>query len=271
MPFGLKNSGATFQRLIDCFRNGLNDIAILAYLDDLIIVSPSFQKHISDLKQVFERLKHFGLRANRSKCCFARESINYLGHVITKDGIRVNPLKVEAIVKMIPPNNVKKLKSFIQMCSWFRRFVPDFSDVARPLTDLLKKNATWNWSTRQQAAFDDLKKFLTTAPVLRQADETLLFKIRTDASNYALGAVLLQGEGPEEKPIEYASRGYIEGNEVIVSSDHQPLRWLMSLQSPTGRLARWALSCAALRHQSKLHSWQIKRSSGYPFPSYHSR
>jgi hypothetical protein len=269
MPFGLKNSGATFQRLIDRFRNGLNDIAILAYLDDLIIVSPSFQKHISDLKQVFERLKHFGLRANRSKCCFARESINYLGHVITKDGIRVNPLKVEAIVKMIPPNNVKKLKSFIQMCSWFRRFVPDFSDVARPLTDLLKKNATWNWSTRQQAAFDDLKKFLTTAPVLRQADETLPFKIRTDASNYALGAVLLQGEGPEEKPIEYASRlltpsernydttqrealavvwackkfrGYIEGNEVIVSSDHQPLRWLMSLQSPTGRLARWALS-----------------------------
>jgi hypothetical protein len=206
MPFGLKNSGATFQRLIDRFRNGLNDIAILAYLDDLIIVWPSFQKHISDLKQVFERLKHFGLRANRSKCCFARESINYLGHVITKDGIRVNPLKVEAIVKMIPPNNVKKLKSFIQMCSWFRRFVPDFSDVARPLTDLLKKNATWNWSTRQQAAFDDLKKFLTTAPVLRQADETLPFKIRTDASNYALGAVLLQGEGPEEKPIEYASR-----------------------------------------------------------------
>jgi hypothetical protein len=95
MPFGLKNSGATFQRLIDRFRNGLNDIAILAYLDDLIIVSPSFQKHISDLKQVFERLKHFGLRANRSKCCFVRESINYLGHVITKGGIRVNPLKVE--------------------------------------------------------------------------------------------------------------------------------------------------------------------------------
>ncbi|KAH0814290.1 hypothetical protein GEV33_008501 [Tenebrio molitor] len=114
-----------------------------------------------------------------------------------------------------------------------------------------------------------MEKFLTTAPVLRQADETLPFKIRTDASNYALGAVLLQGEGPEEKPIEYASRlltpsernydttqrealavvwackkfrGYIEGNEVIVSSDHQPLRWLMSLQSPTGRLARWALS-----------------------------
>ena len=140
--------------------------------------------------------------------------------------------------------------------------------MSRPLTQLTKKDAQWHWGTNEENAFQSLKQCLVSTPILKQADETKPFIIRTDASSYALGAVLLQGKDEEEHPIEYASRlltsaernystterealavvwavnkfrGYIDGSEVIVASDHQPLRWLMSLKSPSGRLARWAL------------------------------
>ncbi|GBM12757.1 Retrovirus-related Pol polyprotein from transposon 297 [Araneus ventricosus] len=141
--------------------------------------------------------------------------------------------------------------------------------IARPLSNLTKKNIVWKWSEQEQQAFQTLKQRLVTPPVLRQVDITKPFIIRTDASGYALCAVLLQGDSPaDERPIEYASRllssaeknysaterealavvwafdkfrGYIEGADIIVASDHQPLKWLMTLSSPTGRLARWAL------------------------------
>lgn len=136
------------------------------------------------------------------------------------------------------------------------------------MTQLTKRNAVWLWAKEQEGAFDKLKKQLSEPPILRQADETLPFIIRTDASNYALGAVLLQGQGSDERPVEYASRlltsaernyttterealaviwavdkfrGYIDGAKVVIGTDHQPLRWLMGLKSPSGRLARWAL------------------------------
>ncbi|GFV96787.1 transposon Tf2-8 polyprotein [Trichonephila clavipes] len=148
-------------------------------------------------------------------------------------------------------------------------YIQDFAKISRPLSYLTKKKVKWQWGFDQQNAFQTLKNSLTTPPVLKQADGTKPYIIRTDASNYALGAVLLQGEGSDEHPIEYASRllltpaernystterealavvwalkkfcGYIEGMEITVASDHQPLKWLLNLKSPTGRLARWAL------------------------------
>ncbi|GFW08812.1 retrovirus-related Pol polyprotein from transposon 412 [Trichonephila clavipes] len=166
------------------------------------------------------------------------------------------------------PKNVNELQSFLQTCSWFRRYIQDFAKISRPLSCLTKKKVKWQWGFDQQNAFQTLKNSLTTPPVLKQADGTKPYIIQTDASNYALGAVLLQGEGSDEHPIEYASRlltpagrnystterealavvwalkkfrGYIEGTEITVASDHQPLKWLLNLKSPTGRLARWAL------------------------------
>lgn len=268
MAFGLKNAPATFQRLIDRFRAGLKDVTILAYLDDLIVLSDSFEKHMNDLKEVFQRLHTFHLRINRKKSVFACPSVKYLGHLITPAGIQADPEKVAAIEKLDVPLNVKHLQSFLQTCSWYRRFVPNFSSVAKPLTDLTKKGTMWTWAREQQTAFEELKTRLTTAPILRQVDTSKPFVLRTDASAYAIGAALLQGEYPEEKPVEYASRlltsaernystterealavvwavnkfrGYIECSEVTIGTDHQPLRWLMQLKSPTGRLARWAL------------------------------
>ncbi|GFW21079.1 hypothetical protein TNCV_2703191 [Trichonephila clavipes] len=219
MPYGLRNAPATFQRLMNRFCNGLKDILALPYLDDIIV------------------------------------------------------LKVASILDIPPPKNVKELQSFLQTCSWFRRYIQDFAKISRPLSYLTKKKFKWQWGFDQQNAFQTLKNSLTTPPVLKQADGTKPYIIRTDASNYALGAVLLQGEGSDEHPIEYASRlltpaernystterealavvwalkkfrGYIEGTEITVASDHQPLKWLLNLKSPTGRLARWALEIQSL-------------------------
>lgn len=269
MPFGLKNSPSTFMRLIDRFRAGLQDVSILAYLDDLIIISQSFKEHLEDLRKVFDRLLMFKLRLNRDKCYFIKESIKYLGHLITPQGIRPDPGKVAAILERPCPKDGKQLLSFLQTCSWFRRFIPSFAEVSRPLSILTKKNAKWKWGYEQQQSFHRLIQLLTSSPILIQADSRMPYVLRTDASAYAIGAVLLQGEGEAERPVEYASRllnpaemnyhtterealavvwavekfrGYLEGSSFVIQTDHQPLKWLMSLKSPTGRLARWSLS-----------------------------
>ncbi|GFV75545.1 retrovirus-related Pol polyprotein from transposon 17.6 [Trichonephila clavipes] len=267
MPYGLRNAPATFQRLMNRFCNGLEDILALPYLD-IIVLSETFEKHMFDLKTIFERLLHFKLKANREKCHFASSRVRYFGFWITQKGIEVDPEKVASILDIPPPKNVKELQSFLQTCSWFRRYIQDFAKISRPLSYLTKKKVKWQWGFDQQNAFQTLKKSLTTPPVLKQADGTKPYIIRTDASNYALGAVLLQGEGSDEHPIEYASRlltpaernysttereapavvwalkkfrGYIKGTYITVASNHQPLKWLLNLISPTGRLARWAL------------------------------
>ncbi|GBM10103.1 Retrovirus-related Pol polyprotein from transposon 17.6 [Araneus ventricosus] len=251
MPFGLRNAPATFQRLIDKFRAGLKNVFALSYLDDIIILSDTFDQHINDLQTVFERLSLFKLHANREKCHFACDRVKYLGHWITTNGIEVDQQKVSAIQKIPVPTNVKEAQSFLQTCSWFRRYVPNFANIARPLNNLTKKNVQWFWGPEQQDAFETLRKSLITPPVLKQPDGSKTFRIRTDASSYALGAFLTQGEGPEEHVSEYASRllipaernystterealavvwalekfrGYVESQEIIIASDHQPLK-----------------------------------------------
>ena len=268
MPFGLRNAPATFQRLIDKFRNGLPQILILAYLDDIIICSENFSTHLNDLQTVFERLKQFGFKLNRDKCRFCCSEIKYLGHILTPDGFKVDPEKTDAILLRPSPKNQKQVLSFLQTCSWYRRFIPNFADISKPLSNLTKKNVIWKWGIDEQNAFDKLKKLLTTSPILQQVKDDIPLILKTDASSYAIGAVLLQGENEMEHPVEFASRlllpaernystterealavvwavekfrGYIEGSEVKILTDHQPLKWLMSLKSPTGRLARWAL------------------------------
>lgn len=268
MPFGLRNAPSTFQRLMDKFCRELKAESVFAYLDDLICRSPNFKQHLEDLREIFTRLRFYKLRANKNKCKFACATIKYLGHIITPEGIKADPDKIKAISELPAPKNLKRLISFLQTASWYRRFIRNFAEIARPLTNLTKKNMTWKWEQPQEAAFITLKKALTTAPVLKQLDSNLRYIIKTDASNYAIGAALVQGEGDEEHPIEYASRlltpaernytvtekealaivwavtkfrGYIEGTKFLTITDHQPLKWLLNLKSPTGRLARWAL------------------------------
>ncbi|GFS60073.1 transposon Tf2-9 polyprotein [Trichonephila clavipes] len=162
------------------FYNGLEDILALPYLDDIIVLSETFEKHMFYLKAIFERLLLFKLKANREKCHFASSRVQYLGFWITQKGIEVDPEKVASILDIPPP---KMSKNYLK-----------------------KKKVQWQWGFDQQNAFQTLKNCLTTPPVLKQADGTQPYIIRTDASNYALGAVLLQGEESDEHPIEYASR-----------------------------------------------------------------
>lgn len=143
MPFGLKNAPATFQRLIDNFRRGLPHITILAYLDDLIICSSTLATHLLDLKQTFQRLKSFGFHLNREKCNFCLPRVKYLGHILTTEGLRVDPEKTNAIIERPRPKNPKQVISFLQTCSWYRRFIPSFVHISKPLSDLTKKDAKW--------------------------------------------------------------------------------------------------------------------------------
>ncbi|GBN27264.1 Retrovirus-related Pol polyprotein from transposon 17.6 [Araneus ventricosus] len=163
---------------------------------------------------------------------------------------------------------MKQVQSFLKTCSWYRKFIPNFSEIARLQSNLTKKKTVWTWIESEQNAFTTLKNCLLSPPILSHADFTKPFVLRTDASSHALGAVLLQGADMEEHSIEYARRllnsagrnystkehealavvwalnkfrGYIEGSKITVASDHQPLKWLMKLKSPSGRLVRWAL------------------------------
>ncbi|CAK1594924.1 unnamed protein product [Parnassius mnemosyne] len=281
MPFGLKGAAPTFQRLIDRFRSGssLGGRHILGYLDDLLVISEDLESHLSDLRAVFERLRMFKLRANREKCVFARDRLKYLGHVISNDGMSPDEDKVRAVLDIKEPTNLQQLRTFLQTCSWFRKFIPEFAKVAEPLTCLTKKSQMWQWGDDQAKAFVHLKSFLASPPILVQPDYSKPFILRTDASDFALGAALLQGESPrDEHPIEYASclltsaeknyttterealavvwaverfRGYIDGHQIVVRSDHQPLKWLFYLKSPKGRLVRWALKLQSLGLQMK--------------------
>ncbi|CAK1579670.1 unnamed protein product [Parnassius mnemosyne] len=254
MPFGLKRSPATFQRPIDRFWSGpsLGGRHILGYLDDLLVISEDFESHLSDLRAVFEHLRMFKLRANREKCVFARDRLKYLGHMISNDGISSDEDKVRAVQDMKEPTNLQQLRTFLQTCSWFRKFIPEFAKLAEPLTRLTKKSQFWQWGDDQAKAFVHLKSLLASPPILVQPDYSKPFILRTDASNFDLDAALLQGVSPQdEHPIEYASRlltsaeknytiterealavvsaverfrGYIDGHQVVVRSDHQPLK-----------------------------------------------
>ncbi|GBM53806.1 Retrovirus-related Pol polyprotein from transposon 17.6 [Araneus ventricosus] len=142
---------------------------------------------------------------------------------LTANGIEVDQEKVSAIQKIPVPTNVKEVQSFLQTCSWFRRYVPNFANIARPLSNLTKKNVQWFWGPEQQEAFEILRKSLITPPVLKQPDGSKPFRIRTDASSYALGAVLTQGEGPKEHVIEYASRLLIPAERNYSTTEREAL------------------------------------------------
>lgn len=198
MPFGLRNAPATFQRLIDKFRSGIGDILLLAYLDDIIVCSATFENHIKDLDSVFQRLERFKLRVNIRKCRFCCQDVKYLGHILSAEGISVDPEQTVAIRERKEPKNVKQLLSFLQTCSWF---IENFAEISKPLSSLTKKNAEWRWDSAQQAAFGKLNELLVTAPILSQVDENLPFILKTDASGFAIGAVLLQGREKMSTPL----------------------------------------------------------------------
>ena len=193
MPFGLKGAPATFQRLMSTVLSGMQGLKCLVYLDDIIVYAETLQLHNDKLREVFARLRFHNLKLQPDKCEFLRKEVSYLGHKLSAQGLRPDPEKIYAVMKFSTPTNTREIKQYLGLCSYYRIFIPNFRKIAKPFTELLKKNAPFEWNQRTEDAFVSLKEILTTEPLLQYPDFSKPFVLNTDASNEALGAILSQG------------------------------------------------------------------------------
>lgn len=281
MPFGLHNAPATWQRLIDRI---LTDLApyVFVYLDDVVIVTQTFEEHLRVLEEVFRRLKDAGITISWEKCQFCRPEMKYLGYVVDRRGLRVDPDKVKAMLELQRPKTVTEVRRVVGSFSWYRRFVPEFSSIISPITALTKKNRKFEWTPECETAFTKIKGLLVAAPILSCPDYSKEFVIITDASGYGIGAVLMQPHEDGDRPICYLSRSltkherlyttseremlalvwaiqklrpYIEGIPFTVITDHYSLKWLLNLKDPTGRLGRWSIKL-------QMYDFKVQHRSG---------
>ena len=202
--FGLTQAPAYFQKLINDVLRGCN--FAMGYLDDIIIYSRSEKEHLEHLEEIFIRLKGAGLKLKLEKCCFFKKHIQYLGHLISADGIQPIPEKIESIAKMPTPKNPKEVKQFLGLVGYYRKFVPRFADISRVLTHLTKKDVEFKWTPECENCFLILKEFLQQAPILRYPDPQASYMLYTDASKYAYAGVLTQHNEGIDHPITYVSR-----------------------------------------------------------------
>ncbi|CAL8466564.1 g6100 [Coccomyxa elongata] len=268
MPFGLKNAPATFQRLMQEVLEGLPYCKV--HIDDIIIFSETIEEHLQHIDTVLLRLEAAGLCAAPKKCKVAMFSLLYLGHVVSREGHGPDPAKVEVICASPPPQTKTHVRAFLGMSGYYRSYIKDYAKISRPLTALTEDGAEEHvkWTPRCQHAFDQLKQSLTTAPVLKSPNYSLEFKLQTDWQPQAVAAVLSQVEDGEEHPVAFASkqltkgqknwsasegecyavvwavkkfRPYLYCNHFTLETDHQALKYLMTTNDLTGKLARWSL------------------------------
>ena len=192
MPFGLCNAPSTFQHLMNStFQDYLDDFVII-YLDDIMIYSKTFNDHLKHLEIVFQKLRDMKLYAKLQKCEFAKEEVEYLGHIVGNKSIKPDPKKTQAIMEWPAPQNSKDVMAFVGLANFYRKFVNNFSKIVAPLTNIMSKKAEFKWKNEQQDAFDKIKVILTNSPVLKLPTRFGRFKVHTDASDIAIGAVLEQ-------------------------------------------------------------------------------
>lgn len=161
---------------------------------------------IKKLMDVLKRLRESDLKLQPDKCEFLRPELEFLGHVISENGVQPNPKKIEAVVNFPKPRDPREIKQFLGLAGYYRKFIKEFSKTAKPLTELLKKEKDWVWTEKEEHSFNTLRTALTTAPVLQYPDFSQPFILTTDASNHAVGAVLSQGTIGKDRPVCYASR-----------------------------------------------------------------
>ena len=271
MPFGLMNAPSVFQRLMTRVLMGLNPADdsdfVAVYIDDVLIFSRTLEEHIEHLKSVITRLQESGLKLKPSKCHFLREEVEYLGHVITPQGLKPTQRLTAAVADFSIPTNLQELRRFLGLSSYYRRFIPQFARIAKPLHDLTRKDTPFLWGEDCQAAFSTLKEKLTQAPVLSYPCFSKPFVLETDASGDGLGAVLAQGqEDGQVHPVAYASRALspaesryaiteletlavvwamshfhslLYGHDVVVYTDHSAVSAILGTPNPSGKHARW--------------------------------
>ncbi|KAL0303326.1 UNVERIFIED_CONTAM: Retrovirus-related Pol polyprotein from transposon [Sesamum radiatum] len=262
MPFGLMNAPATFSTLMNQVLHGFLDEFVVVYLEDIVIYSRTLAEHVEHLRQVLARLCEYELYAKVSKCSFAQETISFLGHIMERGHIRMDPKKVQAIEEWQPPSDVHDLRSFLGLANYYRYFVKGYSEIARPMTDLLKKMETRNWTPQCQVSFDNLKRAMVTDPMLALPDMSKPFVVETDASNFALRGVIMQDDHPvafesrKLKDVEWRYsvhekellavihclrlwRHYFLGPPFVVKTDNTVVSHFMTQPKLTNRQARW--------------------------------
>ena len=269
MPFGMKNSPATFQRLVNNVICGLDGCD--AYIDDVIIYSDSWSDHLQRIRQLFDRLSKAKLTVNLAKTEFCHATVTFLGHLVGQGQVKPLEAKVNAISEFPVPKCKRQLMRFLGMAGYYRKFCKNFSGIAEPLTNLLKKSTKFNWNDKCQDAFDRLKAILKSAPVLLAPDFDKCFKLAVDASDVGIGAVLLQEDNNGiDHPVCYFSKKFNKHQKnystiekeclalilaiqqfevyltsstspIVVFSDHNPLSFLHKLKNENQRLLRWSL------------------------------
>ncbi|RVW64167.1 Retrovirus-related Pol polyprotein from transposon 17.6 [Vitis vinifera] len=268
MPFGLCNAPATFQRCMLSIFSDMVERIMEVFMDDITVYGSSYEECLLHLEAVLQRCIEKDLVLNWEKCHFMVQQGIVLGHIISKKGIEVDKAKVELIVKLPPPTNVKGIRQFLGHVGFYRRFIKDFSKISKPFCELLVKDAKFVWDEKCQKSFEELKQFLTTAPIVRAPNWKLPFEVMCDASDLAMGAVLGQREDGKPYVIYYASktlneaqrnytttekellavvfaldkfRAYLVGSSIVVFTDHSALKYLLTKQDAKARLIRWIL------------------------------
>ena len=267
MPFGLCNAPATFQQLMDMVLAGLQWNNCLVYLDDVIVVGKTFEDHLQNLRNVFGRLRAAGLKLQPKKCHFCSQEVEFLGHVVSPQGVSVDPKKVDKVANWPVPTSKREVQQFLGLANYYRRFVENFARIAKPLHRLTEKTAQIDWSMECQAAFEKLRQKLVTSPILVFPDMTKSFILDTDASDTGIEAVLSQmDDDGVEHVVAYASKvlskaerrycvtrkellavvsfihhfcPYLLGRRFILRTDHGSLTWLSRFKNPERQLARW--------------------------------
>ena len=271
LPFGLSGSPASFQRLMDKVLRNLKWIECLCYFDDVLIFGRDFQEHCDRLDRVLDAVGKAGLTLNPGKCLFGTREITYVGYTIDGQGIRPDNRKVSAITQFPRPESATQLRAFIGLASFYRKFIHRFAEIARPLHELLKKNADVrrDWSTAHQLSFETLKDRLATSPILAHDDSQSPLELQTDASGAGIGAVLTIKKDLNSHPIMYVSRRLtpaegryhaneleclalvwalhklrhiIYGRQCEVKTDSNVLKWLHSKKDISGKLGRWIVT-----------------------------
>ncbi|KAK6212977.1 hypothetical protein QIS74_03097 [Colletotrichum tabaci] len=279
MPFGLTNAPATFQAYIHRALAELLDSCCIAYLDDIMIYSQTREQHTKDLRKVLRRLRQFGLYAKLSKCEFYKEEIEFLGYVITRNGVKMEQSRVQAIAEWSTPTSIKDLQVFLGFCNFYRKFIAKYSAIVAPMTELLKgtdKKSIFTWSEAAGKAFNHLKQAFCSATILTHWNPLKLTKVETDASTRAVGAILSQMTEGQWRPVAYWSRKlsdteqrwhtgqqellaiveglehwahYLQGlsDKFLVLTDHQALKGVVGAPARDlrGRLARWVYKLSA--------------------------
>ena len=274
MPFGLCNAPTTFQRLMEKVLSGAVREKCLIYLDDILVMGQTFEEHINNLRMVFDCLLKAGLRLKPGKCKLVRKQVEYLGYVVSSTGISADREKVLAVQGFPRPTELRALRAFLGLTSYYRRFIPCYSSIAQPLYNLTRKDAPYQWTEACENAFVRLKDCLTQAPVLAYPQFDVDFFLETDASGTGLGAVLSQRQSDNTvRPIAFASRTlqphernygiseleglgvvwavkhfrcYLYGHHCTVLTDHEALKSLLRTPHPSGKLARWGMALQEL-------------------------